>query len=140
MKDDAPQKMGQRIPNGMLEDNYPRNMWWVAAHRDEVSTQPITRWLLETPVVLYRLDDGTPAALYDRCPHRWAPLSQGHVAGDKIVCPYHGMEFNTEGRCTKAPTQNMMPKTANIPSFAVKETGAYIWIWMGDQDAIDCLM
>ena len=23
---------GQRIPNGMLTDNYPRNMWWVAAH------------------------------------------------------------------------------------------------------------
>ncbi|MEM6308793.1 MAG: aromatic ring-hydroxylating dioxygenase subunit alpha [Pseudomonadota bacterium] len=138
MKDDAPTGNGQRIPNGMLEDNYPRNMWWVAAHRDEVSSTPITRWLLETPVVLYRLEDGTPAALYDRCPHRWAPLSQGHVAGDKIVCPYHGMEFNTEGMCTKAPTQNMMPKTANIPAFTVKETGAYIWIWMGDQDAIDC--
>ena len=23
---------GQRIPNGMLVDNYPRNMWWVAAY------------------------------------------------------------------------------------------------------------
>ena len=60
---------GQRIPNGMLVDNYPRNMWWVAAYSGEVTTKPITRWLLETPVVLYRLEDGTPAALYDRCPH-----------------------------------------------------------------------
>ena len=115
MKDDSPQKtgpekIGQRIPNGMLQDNYPRNMWWVAAHRDEVTTKPLSRWLLETPVVLYRLEDGTPAALYDRCPHRWAPLSEGHVRDDKIICPYHGMEFNTGGRCTKAPTQTMMPK------------------------------
>ena len=46
---------GQRIPNGMLVDNYPRNMWWVAAYSEEVTTKPITRWLLETPVVLYRL-------------------------------------------------------------------------------------
>ena len=97
MKDDESRTNGQTIPNGMLEDNYPRNMWWVAAHRDEVTTKPLARWLLETPVVLYRLEDGTPAALYDRCPHRWAPLSEGHVRDDKIICPYHGMEFNTAG-------------------------------------------
>ncbi|MGI9356171.1 MAG: Rieske 2Fe-2S domain-containing protein [Rhizobiaceae bacterium] len=92
---------------------------------------------METPVVLYRLEDGTPAALYDRCPHRWAQLSEGHVDGDKIVCPYHGMEFNTKGVCTKAPTQHMKPKRAKIPHYAVREAGAFIWIWMGDQDAID---
>ena len=59
------------------------------------------------------------------------------MSGDKIVCPYHGMEFNSRGVCTKAPTQHMKPKTAEIPSYAVREVGAYIWIWMGDQDAID---
>ena len=128
---------GQRIPNGMLQDNYPRNMWWVAAWREEVTEKPLARWLLETPVVLYRLADGTPAALYDRCPHRWAPLSEGHVDGNRIVCPYHGMEFDTAGNCTKAPTQNMTPDTAQIPSYEVREAGAFVWIWMGDRDAID---
>ena len=129
---------GQRIPNGMLADNYPRNMWWVAAHASEVTTKPMARWLLETPVVLYRLEDGTPAAMYDRCPHRWAPLSEGEVRGERIICPYHGMEFDAAGNCVKAPTQKMMPKTAQIPAFEVREAGAFIWIWMGDREAIDC--
>ena len=129
---------GQKIPNGFLNDNYPRNMWWVAARCEEVTEKPLARWLLETPVVLYRLEDGTPAALYDRCPHRWAPLSEGHVEGDKIICPYHGMQFDTQGNCTKAPTQNMTPSTAQIPSFPVRESGAFVWIWMGDPEAIDC--
>ena len=44
---------GQRIPNGMLQDNYPRNMWWVAALSSEVTDKPLARWILETPVVLY---------------------------------------------------------------------------------------
>ena len=106
MKDSNEQKfIGQRIPNGMLEDNYPRNMWWVAARSDEIKEKPVSRWLLENPVVLYRLEDGTPAALYDRCPHRWAPLSEGRVEGDKIICPYHGMQFNIEGHCTTAFVQ-----------------------------------
>lgn len=138
MRDDETRPTSrQRIPNGMLQDNAPRNMWWVAAHVSEVTEKPIARWLLETPVVLYRLEDGTPAALYDRCPHRWAPLSEGHVCGEKIVCPYHGMEFDAAGNCTKAPTQKMTPRTAQIPAFEVREAGAYLWIWMGERDAID---
>ena len=57
MKDETPNANGQRIPNGMLEDNYPRNMWWVAAYREEVTQKPIARWLLDTPVVLYRTEE-----------------------------------------------------------------------------------
>ncbi len=128
---------GWRIPNGMLEDNAPRNMWWVAAWGDEVSEKPLARWLLDTPVVLYRLADGTPVALDDRCPHRWAPLSEGTVRDDMIVCPYHGMEFGADGHCTKVPTQKSMPRTAFVRFFPVRESGAFVWIWMGDPEAID---
>jgi vanillate O-demethylase monooxygenase subunit len=128
---------GQRIANGMLEDNYPRNMWWVAARSDEVGEKPLARWLLELPVVLYRLADGTPVALDDRCPHRWAPLSQGKVIDDQIVCPYHGMEFGADGQCTKVPTQSQIPNRACVRSYPLRETGAFIWIWMGDPAAID---
>ena len=137
LRERSPRRLGQLVPNGMLEDNYPRNMWWAAAHVDEVKDGPLARWILETPVVIYRLENGTPAALYDRCPHRWAPLSEGHVCGDKIVCPYHGMEFDTTGLCTKAPTQKMQPNIARIPAYPVREAGAFLWIWMGDPEVID---
>ena len=130
-------RTGQRIPNGMLQDNAPRNMWWVAARGDEVSSTPLARWLLDTPVVLYRLADGSPVALDDRCPHRWAPLSEGVVRDDAIVCPYHGMEFGADGGCTRVPTQRAMPKNVRVRSFPVRESGAFVWIWMGAPDAID---
>ncbi len=132
-----PGRNGQRIPNGMLEDNYPRNMWWVAAQVDEVTDQPISRWLLEKPVVLYRLKDGTPVALDDRCPHRWAPLSDGKVVDDQIICPYHGMAFGRDGACTHVPTQDNIPGTARVQSYPLVESGAFLWIWMGDPGVID---
>lgn len=130
-------KGAQMIPNGMLDDNYPRNMWWCAAHRDEVSETPMARWLLEKPIVLYRLADGTPVALDNRCPHRWAPLSQGKVINDQLVCPYHGMEFGADGICTNVPTQDNIPKSAKVQSYPLREAGAFVWIWMGDPEAID---
>lgn len=130
-------KPGQLIANGLLGDNYPRNMWWVAARCKEVTEEPLARWLLEMPVVLYRTADGKPVALDNRCPHRWAPLSEGHVEGDQIVCPYHGMKFGIDGMCTHVPTQDTIPPTACVTSYPVKESGAFLWIWMGDPDAID---
>ena len=39
-KGTALNKGAQLIPNGMLDDNYPRNMWWCAAHVDEVTESP----------------------------------------------------------------------------------------------------
>ena len=39
-----------------------------------------------------------------RCGCRLAALSDGHINGEgDIVCPYHGWEFNGEGRCTHNP-------------------------------------
>ena len=103
--------MSQRTPNGFLGDNYPRNMWWVAARTDELTTTPLARWILEMPVVLYRTESGEPVALDDRCPHRWAPLSEGQVEGEELRCPYHGMRFGTDGanRFTKTRASTIRP-------------------------------
>jgi phenylpropionate dioxygenase-like ring-hydroxylating dioxygenase large terminal subunit len=116
------------------ERNYPLNCWWVAARSKEISREPVQRWLLDTPVALYRRESGEPLALYDRCPHRWAPLSAGYLEGDKIVCPYHGARFGVDGRCSSFPMQKAVPRSMRVRSFSVVERGPFIWIWMGDDD------
>ncbi|CAN0379565.1 unnamed protein product, partial [Hapterophycus canaliculatus] len=39
--------------------------------------------------------DGGWKAFADRCPHRWAPLSEGRVdqKTGRLQCIYHGWEF-----------------------------------------------
>jgi nitrite reductase (NADH) small subunit len=37
--------------------------------------------------------NGEYSALDNVCPHRGGPLGQGYLEGDKIVCPWHGWQF-----------------------------------------------
>ncbi len=127
-------KKRARIPNRMLERNYPHNLWWVAARCEEVGREPLARKLLDTHIVLFRKESGEVVALEDRCPHRSAPLSMGRLEGDAIQCPYHGFEFAASGECVKVPSQDRIPKNLCVRSFPVRELGPLIWIFPGDQD------
>ena len=65
------------------------------------------------------------------------PLSEGHVEGEIIRCPYHGLEFGATGSCTRIPGQERIPASANVRSYPVHEKDGFIWIWMGDPALAD---
>jgi len=52
----------------------PQDQWYIAAWSDEVSREPIERWILDEPVAFYRLHDGSAIAIGDRCPHLGFPV------------------------------------------------------------------
>jgi len=116
---------------------YVRNAWYVAAWDHEVTRTLKRRILLDEPVVLFRKDDGTPVALEDRCCHRQAPLSAGKLANNIVTCPYHGLQFDTSGKCIKVPSQDMVPASAKVRAYPVVEKNHWIWIWMGDPARAD---
>lgn len=118
--------------NEEAQRNYPLNCWWVAAFKHEVTQDPLCRWILGQRIVLFRIEDGTVAALEDRCAHRWAPLSQGSVVGNEIVCPYHGFRYNSLGTCTMIPVRESIPSAVKVRSYPVHEHGPFVWIWTGD--------
>jgi nitrite reductase/ring-hydroxylating ferredoxin subunit len=54
--------------------------------------------------VLIVNSDGTLHVLSNLCPHVSLPLGGGFVAGDTIVCPFHGSAFDlATGECTQGP-------------------------------------
>jgi vanillate O-demethylase monooxygenase subunit len=116
---------------------YVRNAWYVAAWDHELSRSMLRRIILEEPVVLFRSTEGKPIALEDRCCHRQAPLSLGKLAGDVVTCPYHGLQFDTTGRCIKVPSQEKIPPNARVKSYPVVEKNHWIWIWAGDPAKAD---
>lgn len=115
-----------------------RNAWYMAGWGAElVPGTMLARTLLDEPVVMFRRADGTVAALEDRCPHRFAPLSAGHlIAGDRVQCAYHGIEIDAEGRCAHNPHgAKNIPSRANVTSYPVVERHQALWIWMGSGPA-----
>jgi vanillate O-demethylase monooxygenase subunit len=122
----------------MVSGAYLRNAWYVAAWSDDLADgQLLPRTIMQQPVVLYRKADGNVAALEDRCPHRFAPLSMGKIVkGDCVQCPYHGLEFNSAGACVLNPHgAKNIPSRARVRSYPATEKHKAIWIWMGDRPA-----
>ncbi len=111
---------------------YLRNTWYMAAWSDEVSeATPLARTLLDVPVIIFRDATGEPHALFDRCPHRFAPLSVGHVDGSDIVCRYHGLAFGPDGACVRNP-HGPVSRALSVAAYPVAEAHRALWIWMGD--------
>lgn len=118
--------------------DHPRNAWYVAAWDHEVSAKrPLARTIAGTPMALWRTSDGAASALADACWHRLAPLSMGTVRGDEIQCPYHGLRYNSSGRCTAMPAQRTVNPSAMVTAFPVVERHRYVWVWPGDPDLAD---
>ena len=111
-----------------------RNAWYVIAQSAEVSRTPIARTALGTSVVLFRTQGGAIVALANRCCHRSFPLVHGTVDGDTIVCGYHGLRYDTTGRCIEIPMQKSVPASLRVRAFRTAEKGPFVWIWMGEEN------
>ncbi len=121
-----------------MSTTYLRDAWYVAAWPADVTHVPLRRVLLDEPIVFFRRDDGKAAALEDRCPHRWAPLSRGSVRGNDLECGYHGLRFDANGMCTLNPHgDGKVPASARVRAYPVAEKHGAIWIWMGSPDRAD---
>ena len=125
------------MPTVTAAVRYLKNAWYVAAWSNElVAGAALARRLLDEPVVLFRRADGSPAALHDRCSHRFAPLSAGTLADGQITCRYHGLRFDGAGRCTHNPHGSAASSLA-VQSWPMHEAHRAIWIWMGDPARAD---
>lgn len=113
------------------------NAWYFAAWSADIKPgAPLPRTLLNRPLVFIRPVNGAVVAFDDRCPHRAAPLSMGRLEGDRIVCGYHGLEFDFSGACVRNPhPSGKIPPAARLRSYPVVERHSGVWIWFGGRPA-----
>lgn len=112
--------------------------WFVVARSIEVGSTPVPVRLLGRNVVLWRTASGEVAAAPDRCPHREAPLSAGHVEEGCLVCPYHGWTFGDGGRCVHIPSAGEgapVPPRAHLAVHHCAERYGLVWVSLDEPRA-----
>ncbi|MBY0557697.1 MAG: aromatic ring-hydroxylating dioxygenase subunit alpha [Burkholderiaceae bacterium] len=119
-----------------------RNAWYPAAWDIEVADDALfQRTLLNQSILFFRDDQRVPQAISNRCPHRFAPLHMGKRVEGGVQCPYHGLQFNGQGKCVHNPHgDGAIPKAAAVRSYPVVERYSMLWIWMGDAARADAAL
>ena len=127
------QNVGRSVLGG-CEDVALLNDWHVVAYASELVPGvllPVT--LLERDLVCWRESNGSPHAWEDLCVHRGARLSKGFIQNDRLVCPYHGWNYDGTAQCVlmpAAPDEQPMKKAKAI-AHAVREQYGFIWVCLG---------
>jgi phenylpropionate dioxygenase-like ring-hydroxylating dioxygenase large terminal subunit len=116
---------------------FPLNAWYAAGWSAEIGRDLTPRTILGRAVVLYRTEAGEPVALADACWHRLVPLSLGRLRGDDLMCGYHGITFDPQGRCSFMPSQETINPSASVASFPVLDRHRLCWVWLGDAELAD---
>jgi phenylpropionate dioxygenase-like ring-hydroxylating dioxygenase large terminal subunit len=112
------------------------NQWYVVLGSREVERgkmRGVTR--LGERLVFARDRDGKVFCLRDRCAHRGAALSAGRLVGDRIQCPFHGFQYDANGRGVLIPANGggaPVPERFRVFSYPVFESQGFIWIWWGE--------
>ena len=89
--------------------------------------KPVRVLLAGRPYVLFRDHHGHPGALHDRCPHRFAPLSLGHVRPDgRLACAYHGWHFDRHGHGL-SPSQPGL-RQCDVHAMQLVERHRFLWL------------
>ena len=116
---------------------FPKNAWYMAGWSEDLAPGLFARRLFGERIVVWRKADSSLAALEDRCPHRFAPLSMGTRDADRLVCGYHGLAFDGQGACVHNPFSERIPAATKVRNWRAEERDGIVWIWGGNPAEAD---
>jgi vanillate O-demethylase monooxygenase subunit len=116
--------------------SYLFDCWYMAGWAEEFDNRSmIARTICDIPIVVFRTSGGI-AALADRCPHRFAPLSRGRFVDGSLQCGYHGLTFGAGGQCIHNP-HGPISGRMQVRAFPAVEVQHAIWVWIGAPERAD---
>ncbi len=113
---------------------FPEGWYFVASRRDLLKAKLIQKTWMGENVVIWSDKNGRVCVADAYCPHLGADL--GPTAGGRVceqgrlVCPFHGFEFDTTGQCVATPNADP-PKTAKLRVFETREILSMVFAWWG---------
>ncbi len=92
--------------------------------------------LLGEDLVLFKDRQGRLGLIAEQCPHRRASFAHGIPTQEGIRCPYHGWEYNAQGKCLNQPNEQdkcAFRDKVSTDAYPVEEMGGMLFAYMGPQ-------
>jgi phenylpropionate dioxygenase-like ring-hydroxylating dioxygenase large terminal subunit len=105
--------------------------WYPLTASRNLGRDPVPIERMGERIVLWRDGADVAHAQEDRCPHRGARLSQGRVQDGTIVCPYHGIAIDADGRIASVPALPGCPIEGRLTvrTYALREVAGAIFAY-----------
>lgn len=95
--------------------------WHRVAASDEIAEGSVTMVRAGSKLVALCRVGGRYGALDNACPHAGGPLGQGAIEGKRLVCPWHGREYDpATGEC------DGYAESATAYPVEVRDDGVYV--------------
>lgn len=113
--------------------SFPRSWYPLVLSSDVKCGRAIHQTAFGVPLVIYRTQQGQIGVLTSTCIHMGADLARGKVSGERLQCPLHGWEFNTQGKCERIPSASSIPERAQQIALSTKERHGIIFSFLGGE-------
>ena len=108
--------------------------WYAIARADEVAPgQVVGRDFLEGRAIVYRGESGRVSVMSAYCRHLGADLGVGKVIGEEVRCAFHHWQYGADGKCSRIPAADKIPKAARLFKFPTAEKWGLIWAFNGEK-------
>lgn len=118
-----------------------KNKWYAILESKELKKDtPLYTMRMGKKLCLWRDTKNNIACIEDKCCHRGASIGAGFISGDNVACPFHGFEYDKNGKVVLIPANlkdQKVPYNFEVESFIVREEYDFIWLWYGDKDKVE---
>ncbi len=112
---------------------YPEGWYFVGTRESIQRNRLIEKTWLGEEIVAWCDEEGRICVADSVCPHLGSSLGPevgGRVCGGRLVCPFHGFEFDVSGQCVATPYAPA-PKAAKLKVYETREILGMVFAWWG---------
>lgn len=119
--------------NAQSPPPFPEGWYFVASLQSIRKTRLIQKTWLGANIVAWCDAEGRACVAEAVCSHLGAdlgPAAGGRVRNGRLVCPFHGFEYDVTGQCVATPFAPP-PRSAKLKVFPTRELLGMVFAWWG---------
>ena len=112
---------------------FPEGWYFLTTRRAVERSKLISKTWMGENIVIWCDERGQICVAESLCPHlgsQLGPAAGGRVANGRLVCPFHGFEYDADGQCVATPSA-APARSATLSVFETCEINGMLFAWWG---------